>query len=55
MKKADASGARYAAIVGDDEAKAQALTLKPLRRAAEQSRVKLDEAVALVSRDIKDL
>ena len=50
MKKADASGARYAAIVGDDEAQAQELTLKPLRESAEQSRVRLDEAVALVAR-----
>jgi histidyl-tRNA synthetase len=54
MKKADASGARYAAIVGDDEAKAQELTLKPLRKAAEQARVRLDEAVALVSRDVQE-
>ncbi len=54
MKKADASGARYAAIVGDDEAQAQELTLKPLREAAEQSRVKLDDAVALVSRGMNN-
>jgi histidyl-tRNA synthetase len=45
MKKADASGARYAAIIGDDEAAAQELTLKPLRAAAEQARVALDAAV----------
>jgi histidyl-tRNA synthetase len=45
MKKADASGARYAVIIGDDEAQAQELTVKPLRGAAEQVRVKLDEAV----------
>jgi histidyl-tRNA synthetase len=45
MKKADASGARYAAIIGDDEAAAQQLTLKPLRAAAEQARVALDAAV----------
>ena len=31
MKKADASGARYAAIIGDDEARAGEVTLKPLR------------------------
>jgi histidyl-tRNA synthetase len=31
MKKADASGARYAAIIGDDEAAAGNLTLKALR------------------------
>jgi histidyl-tRNA synthetase len=45
MKKADASGARYAAIIGDDEAAAQQLTLKPLRAAAEQARIALDAAV----------
>jgi histidyl-tRNA synthetase len=45
MKKADASGARYAVIIGDDEAQAQELTVKSLRAAAEQVRVKLDEAV----------
>ena len=32
MKKADASRARYAAIIGDDEAAARELTLKPLRQ-----------------------
>jgi histidyl-tRNA synthetase len=45
MKKADASGARHAVIIGDDEAQARELTVKPLRVAAEQVRVKLDEAV----------
>ncbi len=42
MKKADASGARYAAILGDDELGAGMVTLKPLRR---------DEPQALVTRD----
>jgi histidyl-tRNA synthetase len=45
MKKADASGARYAVVIGDDEASAQELTVKPLRSAAEQVRLKLGEAV----------
>jgi histidyl-tRNA synthetase len=45
MKKADASGARYAVVIGDDEASAQKLTLKPLRAAAEQATVALDAAV----------
>ncbi|MDR2195212.1 MAG: histidine--tRNA ligase, partial [Gallionellaceae bacterium] len=31
MKKADGSGAKYAVIIGDDEAKAGFVTLKPLR------------------------
>jgi histidyl-tRNA synthetase len=48
MKKADASGARFAVIVGDDEADHQELTLKSLRVAAEQARVTLPEAVRLV-------
>jgi histidyl-tRNA synthetase len=44
MKKADASRARFAVILGDDEAAAQELTLKPLREAAEQVRVTLAQA-----------
>ncbi|KAF7600872.1 MAG: histidine--tRNA ligase [Candidatus Dactylopiibacterium carminicum] len=36
MKKADASGAAFAVIVGDDEAAAGMLALKPLREAGEQ-------------------
>jgi histidyl-tRNA synthetase len=36
MKRADASGARYALIVGDDEAAAQQVAVKPLREAGEQ-------------------
>ncbi|MCX7628023.1 MAG: histidine--tRNA ligase [Methylophilaceae bacterium] len=45
MKKADTSGARYAIIIGDDEAAAGEITLKPLRSGAEQLRLK-PEAVA---------
>jgi histidyl-tRNA synthetase len=36
MKRADASGARYALIAGDDEAAAQRIAVKPLREAGEQ-------------------
>jgi histidyl-tRNA synthetase len=43
MKKADASGALLAAIVGDDEAAANQITLKHLRDEAEQRRVAFDE------------
>jgi histidyl-tRNA synthetase len=50
MKRADASGARYAAIIGDDEAAAGDLTLKPLREASEQSRISLDRAIEIVGR-----
>jgi histidyl-tRNA synthetase len=42
MKKADASGARYAVIIGDDEAAAGQASLKPLRGEGEQVRVNLD-------------
>jgi histidyl-tRNA synthetase len=42
MKKADASGAGYAVIIGDDEAAAGQASLKPLRVEGEQVRVDLD-------------
>jgi len=50
MKKADASGARFAVIVGDDEAGAGAVSVKPLREAAQQLRVSVAEAADLVKR-----
>jgi histidyl-tRNA synthetase len=51
MKKADASGARYALIVGDDEAAAGAVAVKPLRESGEQRAVPLAKlADALVAR-----
>jgi histidyl-tRNA synthetase len=43
FKRADASGAQLAVIVGDDEAAAYAVTLKPLRVEGEQQRVPLEE------------
>jgi histidyl-tRNA synthetase len=46
MKKADASGARFAIILGDDEIAAGKLTLKALRGAGEQSLVTPEEALA---------
>ena len=46
MKKADASGAAFAVIIGDDEANAGEVTLKPLRASEdgqnEQKRVSVD-------------
>ena len=50
MKKADASGAQFAVIIGDDEAAAGEVTLKPLRATGdgpneqqrEQKRVSVD-------------
>jgi len=41
MKKADASGASYAVIIGDEELKTGEVTLKPLREAIAQARIKL--------------
>jgi len=47
MKKADASGATFAVIIGDDEANAGEVTLKPLRSNGEtqneQKRVSVDQ------------
>jgi histidyl-tRNA synthetase len=48
MKKADASGARFAIILGDDECNAQEVTLKPLREAAEQTRLTLNEVTKMI-------
>lgn len=45
MRKADASRARYAVIIGDDEAAAHQVTLKPLRGTGEQTRVELALAI----------
>jgi histidyl-tRNA synthetase len=42
MKRADASGAALAAIIGDDEAQSNQVTVKPLREAAEQRRIGFD-------------
>lgn len=43
MKKADASGARYALIIGDDEVNAGEVTIKPLRDGGEQRRVLMSQ------------
>jgi histidyl-tRNA synthetase len=48
MKKADGSGARFAAIIGDNEAAERKLSLKPLREEAEQAIVNLDEATDIL-------
>ena len=46
MKKADRSGARFAAILGDDEAALSEISLKPLLQAGEQKRCKLADVAA---------
>ncbi len=43
MKRADRSGAKYAAILGDDEAAAGEISLKPLLQSGEQIRCKLTD------------
>jgi histidyl-tRNA synthetase len=57
MKKADASGAAYAVIVGEDEAAAGEVSLKPLRGGGEQRRIAADglaEALADLLFDLED-
>ncbi|HET9469741.1 MAG TPA: histidine--tRNA ligase, partial [Usitatibacter sp.] len=48
MKKADASGARFAVIIGDDEVGSRRVTLKPLRGGGEQRTLGPREALAEV-------
>jgi histidyl-tRNA synthetase len=49
MKKADGSGARYAVIIGDDEAAAGEVSLKPLRELGEQARLAVTEAADVMA------
>ena len=48
MKKADASGARHAVIVGDDEAQMREVSVKPLRETGAQTRCALERAAELI-------
>ena len=50
MKKADRSGARFAAILGDDEAAEGEISLKALLEKAEQIRCKLVDVAQLLSK-----
>lgn len=50
MKKADASGARYAVIIGDDEAQAQEASVKALREQREQARVGIEALASLIAK-----
>jgi histidyl-tRNA synthetase len=50
MKKADASGARFAVIIGDEEAEAEQVTLKPLREIGEQARMAVAEAADVLGK-----
>ena len=48
LKRADASGARFAVLIGEDEAQAQKVSLKPLRHAQAQQLVDVDAVAGLV-------
>jgi histidyl-tRNA synthetase len=50
MKRADASGARYAVIIGEDEARAGVVSVKALREEAVQTQARIVEAAALMRR-----
>ena len=50
MARADSSGARFAVIIGEDEANSKFVTVKPLREAAEQKRASVAEAIALIKK-----
>ncbi|MBI1886888.1 MAG: histidine--tRNA ligase [Nitrosomonadales bacterium] len=52
MKKADASGAAVAVVIGDDEAQANEVSVKPMQ-GGEQKRVSVQNLVAAVNRIIK--
>ena len=48
LKKADASGARYAVLVGEDEVAAQEVSVKPLRENAAQTRCTVKMAADVI-------
>ena len=48
MRRADASGARFAVIIGDEEAGRNIVSLKPMREAGEQMQVNAEQAAAMI-------
>ncbi len=48
MRRADASGARFAVIIGDEEAGRNVVSLKPMREAGEQMQVNAEQAAAMI-------
>ena len=48
MKRADGSGARFAAIIGDDEANSELVSIKPLRESGEQKKVAAAQAAEMI-------
>ena len=55
MKKADASGAQFALIMGDDEAQSGQATLKPLRGGGEQMKVPQAELPQMINMQINNV
>ena len=55
MKKADASGARYALIIGEDEAQAGTIAVKPLREPGPQVTVAADVVAGELARRMKNM
>jgi histidyl-tRNA synthetase len=53
LRKASASSATFAVIVGDEEVNQGVVSLKPLREAGEQKRVGLQEAITLIKKGEK--
>jgi len=51
MKRADASGARYALIIGDDESAAGTIAIKPLRESGAQRAVAASDVVKQLAAD----
>jgi histidyl-tRNA synthetase len=52
MKKADASGAQVAVVIGEDEAQANEISVKPMQ-GGEQERVSVQDLTATVVRLLK--
>jgi len=48
MRRADASGARFAVILGEEETRARQLSLKPLRMEGEQVKASIAEIIAII-------
>jgi len=51
MKRANGSGARFAVIIGDDEANEGVVSLKPLRDGGEQQKLSVEAAAVLIRGD----
>ena len=54
MKRADVSGARFALIVGEDEAAANRVAMKPLRSAGDQVTLEPAELAARLAAQSRD-